>query len=57
VRIRRNNRVVPFEDIQPAIHAGYVEPWELAEHFDVTDEFIVSALAYYHNVCGLDFQV
>ncbi|MDR3237768.1 MAG: ImmA/IrrE family metallo-endopeptidase [Spirochaetia bacterium] len=51
------NRVVPFEDIQAAIHAGYVESWELADHFDVTDEFMVSALAYYHDVRGLDFQV
>lgn len=38
---------VPFEDLQSAIEKGYIEKWQLAEYFDLPEEFIEKALSYY----------
>ena len=32
--------LIPFEHLQKAMQAGYTEPWQLAEYFDVTEDFI-----------------
>lgn len=41
---------LPFETINDAIEHGYVEPWALAEYFDVPEDFIIKAIRYY-TVC------
>ncbi|MBU2703651.1 Zn-dependent peptidase ImmA (M78 family) [Sporomusaceae bacterium BoRhaA] len=33
------NYLIPEHDLLDAIKSGLYEPWELAEHFDVTNEF------------------
>jgi len=40
-------RYIPFEDLQKAIEKGYIEKWQLAEYFDLPEEFIEKALNYY----------
>lgn len=49
-------KMLPFEKMKAAMHAGYGEPYQLAEYFDVTEEFVHLAADYYMNVCGLDFN-
>lgn len=40
-------KIVPLESINVAYSQGYTEVWELAEHLDVDEEFLVDALKYY----------
>ena len=42
-------RLIPREDLEAAVADGYTEPWELAEIFDVTVEFMKLAMWYYAN--------
>lgn len=39
--------LVPFDDLMQAVDNGITLIWELAEHFDVTEEFINTALRIY----------
>lgn len=39
--------LVPMEDLDAAIAGGCTELWELAERFEVTEEFIKKAVCYY----------
>lgn len=39
--------LIPKEDWFAALHDGYTEVWELAEYFDVTEEFIRKAHELY----------
>jgi hypothetical protein len=48
--------VLPFDDIQAALDMGNRETWELAEHFEVTNEFMVGALRYYTETRGMRFS-
>jgi Zn-dependent peptidase ImmA (M78 family) len=48
-------RLTPAADIQAALDAGIREPWELAERFGVTDEFMAGALRYYTETRGVRF--
>lgn len=41
------NKVVPEEKISEAISAGYTEIWEIADHLDVDEQFLIEALKYY----------
>lgn len=41
--------LVPVEELEDAVAEGCTELWELAEHFDVTDEFMEQAVFYYKN--------
>lgn len=41
------NKVVPEEKISEAISAGYTEVWEIADHLDVDEKFLIEALKYY----------
>ena len=41
------NKVVPEEKISEAISAGYTEVWEIADHLDVDEQFLIEALKYY----------
>lgn len=36
-------------ELEEAIKNGYIEPWELAEIFEVTEEFMRKAMFYYKN--------
>lgn len=39
--------LMPVDDVRRALHRGIVQPWALAEHFDVTQQFAEMALDIY----------
>ena len=39
--------LIPFEDYFKALNQGLVEKWQLAEHFNVTEDFIVKTHRVY----------
>lgn len=41
--------LTPLWEIKKALADGLREPWELAEHFNVSCRFMVRALEYYQN--------
>jgi len=41
------SKLVPYGQIMEAVHQGFTEVWELADHFDVSCEFMSRALEYY----------
>ncbi len=47
---------MPPEEIQQAISAGYTEPWELAEWFDLPQSDVENALSYYTNQRDVSFH-
>lgn len=42
-------KLIPKDELQAAFEQGYTEPWDLAEYFNVTEEFIVKAVNYYRS--------
>ena len=40
-------KLVPEDELQNAFKQGIVEPWNLAEYFNVTEDFIIKAVNYY----------
>lgn len=44
------HKLVPPGELREAFKMGVVEAWELAERFEVSDEFMVRALEYYRGV-------
>lgn len=48
-------RYLPFEALQRAMNAGYTEPWQLAEYFQLPEDAVRQALTYYLRVRGLRF--
>lgn len=42
-------KLVPEDELWEVMRRGYRELWELAEYFDVTEEFLRGALAYYRG--------
>ena len=40
-------KLIPVDDLDNAIAEGYVEVWELAEYFGVTEQFMQKAICYY----------
>ena len=44
------------EDFREAFEAGYTEPWQLAEFFDMPERDIRSALTYWTQRRGVDFN-
>lgn len=42
-------KLVPLDELKEAIKCGIIESWDLAEYFDVTDEFMKKAINYYKN--------
>ena len=44
------------QDFQDAFAAGYAEPWELAEYFDLPEQDIKNALSYWTEQRGVDFS-
>ena len=43
------------EDFREAFQAGYTEPWQLAEFFDMPERDVRSALTYWTERRGVDF--
>lgn len=41
------SQIIPVEELDEAIASGYTELWELAERFDVPEEFIRKAVCLY----------
>ena len=41
------HRVMPIEEIKKSLRDGCVEPWQLAERFNVTEDFVKTALYIY----------
>ena len=40
-------KLIPVEDLDDAVAHGCTEIWELAERFDVTEDFVRKAVCYY----------
>ena len=47
---------LPKEAFQEAFAAGYTEPWQLAEYFDLPQQDIEKALRYWQECQGVDFN-
>ena len=43
-------QLVPPSQILACVRRGLVTPWELADHFDVSDEFMYKVVGYYQMV-------
>lgn len=50
------NEYLPYKKIKAALCLGYTEPWQLAEYFDLPEDFIKKALTYYTQNRGLSFN-
>lgn len=50
------HQYLPVDEIRRAMLAGYTEPWQLAEYFDLTEEYIKKALHYWTECRGVDFN-
>lgn len=46
---RAVHKLIPFQELQAAFDQGIIEKWELAEYFEVTEDFIETALLVYRN--------
>lgn len=46
---------LPFDELKIAMAAGLSETWQLAEWYDLPEEFIHKALQYYSEAKGIDF--
>lgn len=49
-------RYLPFDALREAIQEGYTETWDLAEYFDVPENFIQKAIRYYTEARGMKFS-
>lgn len=47
--------VIPFDEMLNAMRSGCTERWQLAYHFNVTEDMIQKAYAYYTGPAGLSF--
>ena len=48
-------RLIPWPQLRAAVAAGLTAPWELAEHFGVTESFLNWTIAYYTGQKGYRF--
>ena len=39
-------KLVPKDELDDAVSRGITEPWDLAEHFNVTEDFMKKAICY-----------
>ena len=46
-------RLVPLEELKLALQAGITAPFELAQYFEVPQELMEQAVAYYRDAKGL----
>lgn len=49
-------QLVPAEELKQAVKDGFTEPWELAERFGVTEEFMRKAMRYYTEKALLEIS-
>ena len=42
------HNIIPLEDIKTAVSRGVDSLWELADYFDVTEEYVLKALEVYN---------
>jgi len=56
-RLWAYRKMVTLEKIMSACEAGCRNRYELAEHLDVTEEFLQEALDKYHSIYGVAVQV
>ena len=47
---------LPPDKIRAAMRAGYTEPWQLADYFDLEEDYIKKALHYWTECRGIDFH-
>lgn len=40
-------KLIPEDELNAAFKHGIVEPWDLAEYFNVTEDFIIKAVEFY----------
>lgn len=43
-------KLIPKDELLEAFEQGIVEPWTLAEYFNVTEDFVIKAADYYRNI-------
>ena len=43
------HKLIPFEELQEAFSNGVIERWELAEYYEVTEDFIDTVIQVYQN--------
>ena len=48
-------RYLPFNELNRAVMNGYTEIWDLADYFDVSEDFIKKAIKYYTESRGFKF--
>ncbi len=48
--------ILTEEEFREAFSCGYIEPWELAEYFDLPEQDINNALSYWTEQKGIDFN-
>ena len=49
-------KYLPPDKIKAAMRAGYTESWQLAEYFDLDEDYIKKALHYWTECRGVDFN-
>lgn len=49
-------RYLPADALRRCYRMGLTEPWQLAEYFDLEEEFIKKALHYWTECRGVDFN-
>ena len=49
-------RYLPPNKIRAAMRSGYTDPWQLADYFDLEEEYIKKALHYWTACRGIDFN-
>lgn len=49
-------KLLPFDKLEEAICDGISATWELAEYFNVTEDFIRDAMKYYFEQCGMSLE-
>jgi len=42
--------LIPEEELEKALKKGYTESWELAEYFDLPEDFVRKAVKYYRDI-------
>ncbi len=47
---------LPCKELKEAFQAGYTEPWQLSEYFDLPQQDIEKALHYWTVCRGIDFN-
>lgn len=49
-------RYLPPDELKNAMRNGYTTPWELADYFNLDEEYIQKALDYWAQCRGVNFN-